>query len=534
MAYDIGPRIGIDGEAEFRKSIQAINANIKSLGSEMKLVTAVYEDNEDSMEALSSKYELLEKTYQKQEEHLAQVSKMLEATRGMYDDNSVEVAKWQRVVSESKTALQKTSKEMDGVRKAMDKLGDETDDAEQAFDDLGDAVEKSSGKFDTFKVAAGNLAARGVETIVSGIGSAVNALVSLDEATEEYRVAQGKLQTAFEASGYSLDTAKNAYAELYVILGDTDTATEAAQLMAKLADSEEDFSKWTKIAAGVAGTFGDALPIEGLIEAANETAKVGQVTGALADALNWAGISEDEFNEALARCTDESERNNLIMETLSGTYDEASQAFYRNNEEVIRSRQNQAKLDEVTARLGETVDSVKNAFMERFGPAIADAAEDVAAFIEGIDEQALFDKFDWAFDAIKSVWDGAQPYFDEIGSFLEGAFETLEGVWTGDFQAAADGIGKVVRSIVDTVRQAAHDIANSGLVKGLRDLANTDYSYVPSYGNSTSKEDNTASDYGYVPSYGSQTGSGGDVILDGQKVGVVLRNAGRANGAPMF
>lgn len=43
---------------------------------------------------------------------------------------------------------------------------------------------------------------------------------------------------------------------------------------------------------GVSGTFGDALPIEGLIESANETAKVGKVTGVLADALNWAGISE--------------------------------------------------------------------------------------------------------------------------------------------------------------------------------------------------------------------------------------------------
>lgn len=36
-----------------------------------------------------------------------------------------------------------------------------------------------------------------------------------------------------------------------------------------------------------------ASPIEGLTEATNETAKTGQITGSLADALNWAGVSED-------------------------------------------------------------------------------------------------------------------------------------------------------------------------------------------------------------------------------------------------
>ena len=57
--------------------------------------------------------------------------------------------------------------------------------------------------------------------------------------------------------------------------------------------------KWTRIAAGVYGTFGDALPIEGLIEAANETAKTGKVTGVLADAINWAGCQKMRLMKAL-------------------------------------------------------------------------------------------------------------------------------------------------------------------------------------------------------------------------------------------
>ena len=87
----------------------------------------------------------------------------------------------------------------------------------------------------------------------------------MDSATEDYRIAQGKLNTAYEAAGYSAETAATAYNEFYQILGDTDTATEASQLLSKLVQNEQDVTKWTRVAAGVSGTFGDSLPIEGLI-----------------------------------------------------------------------------------------------------------------------------------------------------------------------------------------------------------------------------------------------------------------------------
>lgn len=196
------------------------------------------------------------------------------------------------------------------------------------------------------------------------VGAAAGALtagfLAMDGATEEYRIAQGKLNTAFDAANMSADAARASYRNFYAILGDTDTATEASQLLAKLTRSEEDITKWTKISAGVLGTFGDSLPIEGLIEASNETAKVGTVTGVLADALNWVGISEDKFNEQLEKAGSEASRNKLIMDTLSTSYDKASDAFYANNQQVINSRRNQATLQEVTAKLGDASAKVKN------------------------------------------------------------------------------------------------------------------------------------------------------------------------------
>lgn len=198
-------------------------------------------------------------------------------------------------------------------------------------------------------------------------GAVTAAFLAMDSATEEYRIAQGKLNTAYEAAGYSAETAATAYNEFYQILGDSDTATEASQLLSKLVQNEQDVTKWTRVAAGVSGTFGDSLPIEGLIEATNETAKVGQVTGVLADALNWVGISEDKMNERLERTSSEAERNQILLETLTGSYSDAADAFYRNNEQLIQSRKNQAAMSAMTAKLGNASAIAKNSLMRLFG-----------------------------------------------------------------------------------------------------------------------------------------------------------------------
>lgn len=261
------------------------------------------------------------------------------------------------------------------------------------YDQSVQEVAQSGSSLGTKLKSGLGTAAKAVGTGIAAVGAAATAavggLLALESSTEEYRVAMGRLNTAFETAGYGAETAKESYSAFYGILGDTDRATEASQLLAQLAENAEDVSVWTNIAAGVNGTFGDSLPIEGLIEAANETANVGTVTGVLADALNWVGISEDEFNEKLAECSSESERNRLIMETLATQYDEASEAFYRNNDALVKSRENQTKVNDALAKVGDAVAKVKNALLEQFAPAIEKVSEKFADFISNIDVDAL-------------------------------------------------------------------------------------------------------------------------------------------------
>ena len=292
-------------------------------------------------------------------------------------------------------------KEAKKSAESVGKLSDTFENAEKDADSFGSSLSKLS---DTAKgVAIGDLISNGVQTAIGGLTDLAGAIWNLDETTEEYRIAQGKLDTAFEAAGLSSEAAKQSYTEFYKILGDTDTATEASQLLATLAHDESDIATWAEIAAGVYGTFGDALPIEGLIEAANETAKTGEVTGVLADALNWAGISEDEFNAKLSELSTEAQRNQLIADTLSSTYSKAAKSFEENNESVIKARENQVALDEAMAKVGETIADVKNALLEKFAPAISEIGTKIADFISGIDVDSLLDSLGNLVDIFKAL-----------------------------------------------------------------------------------------------------------------------------------
>jgi len=292
-------------------------------------------------------------------------------------------------------------KEAKKSAESVGKLSDTFENAEKDADSFGSSLSKLS---DTAKgVAIGDLISNGVQTAIGGLTDLAGAIWNLDETTEEYRIAQGKLDTAFEAAGVSSEAAKQSYTEFYKILGDTDTATEASQLLATLAQDESDIATWAEIAAGVYGTFGDALPIEGLIEAANETAKTGEVTGVLADALNWAGISEDEFNAKLSELSTEAQRNQLIADTLSSTYSKAAKSFEENNESVIKARENQVALDEAMAKVGETIADVKNALLEKFAPAISEIGTKIADFISGIDVDSLLDSLGNLVDIFKAL-----------------------------------------------------------------------------------------------------------------------------------
>lgn len=450
MANDGTVKIGVNfDEDDIKKEFESLKKESEKVGHSLKDIEDALKINPGNVDLVIEKQKLLASAVENSKRQVDLLNDEMQKAKssGLAEKDADAYRKLAIALSNAEAGAKDYEKQLKDVNNQLGKGSKNTSSFSSALSKLG-GVAKTALK--------GTVAAVG--GIATAAAGAVTGLLALESATEEYRVAQGKLNTAFEAAGYSTETAKQAYTEFYKILGDTDTATEASQLLAKLATNEEDVSTWTNIAAGVFGTFGDSLPIEGLIESANETAKVGQVTGVLADALNWAGISEDEFNEKLAACTTESERNQLIMDTLSGTYNEASEAFYRNNEELIRARENQALLDETLAKLGDTISKVKNNLLSEFLPAITSvvaAFDDLINGVEGADE---------AFS--NAISDMVTSLVERLPEFLSFGVDVLQAILQGiitNLPTLLDGLVQVVTEIGAALVELAPMLLDAGI-----------------------------------------------------------------------
>ena len=260
-------------------------------------------------------------------------------------------------------------------------------DSSEAENSISKTEEKSNKLSDslTSGIATAGKWAGGIATAAAGVATAIGgAFVSVAENTREYRNEMAKLETAFQTAGHTSEAAKATYGELNAVLGDSGQAVEASNHLAQLCKTEEELQKWTDICTGVYATFGDSIPIEGLTEAANETAKVGTLTGSLADALNWAGVNEEEFQASLDKCNTEQERQALITETLNGLYDEASDTYKEANADIIEANKAQEEMNATMAEIGAIAEPVitlfKNMFAEMltsYMPAIQQLAEDL-------------------------------------------------------------------------------------------------------------------------------------------------------------
>lgn len=282
-----------------------------------------------------------------------------------------------KVIVENKEAidaLSETAEEAENTGKSADKIGD-------GFKKNGEVTKKSGMDM---KQVFGMVASAGaaVVTTIVAIGTA---MVELADSTREYRLEMGKLETAFTSAGHTTEEATETYQTLYSILGETDRAVEASQHIAKLCENEAQMKAMTDACIGAFALFDDSLPIEGLMEAANETAKTGQLTGVLTDALNWAGSSEEEFQAKLDACNTERERAALITGELIALYADSAEAYKKNNKDIIAATSAQEKLNAATAKWGKAAEPIATIWKEIQAMFISSAADMLDPFGQAAD-----------------------------------------------------------------------------------------------------------------------------------------------------
>ena len=414
MAVDIGPRIGIDGEKEFRQELNNINQQLRTLGSEMKVVTSAFEDGDQSEAALAAQTDVLNRQIDVQRQKLTQLQKGLDASAEKYGENDTKTLRWRQAVNEATASLNKMESQLKQTTSEVDDLGESMDDIDGSGGGLGALFSSSGG--------IGSLLTKGaaIGVAVAGVQQLTGAMFDLVDSTQEYRTIMASLESSSTAAEYSAEQTAQTYGRLQSVLGNTQTAATATANLQAIGLSQEELMTITDASIGAWARYGDSIPIDGLAEAINETIQAGSVTGAFADVLNWAGTSEDEFNAKLEAANSTTERANIVMQELANQgLAEAGAAWIENNQDITAANEATDKMDQAMARLGETLAPVAADLKNLGADAInflIDQVEGAIDFFDDLPAKAL----DAGEDIIEGLWNGINNMGDWISEKIQG------------------------------------------------------------------------------------------------------------------
>lgn len=344
MADDL-KRVGLvfkaDGTVDFKKSLAEVNSSIQENRSAFKLAQSQWDENTKSAEKLQDRQKYLAKQTEDYSDKVKLLERELKELENSEERNEDAINKKKNQLNQAKASLNNYKK---GLSDVEQEIQDGTDKIKKYTKEIEDFGDKAS------KVGDG---LSGVSTAAAGVLAGAAALVP---ATEEYRKVMGSLEVSSEMAGYTAEQTEETYKSLFGVLGDDQSASTTTANLQALGLSQEQLNQLVNGTVGAWAKYGDSIPIDGLAEAINETAKVGAVTGTFADVLNWAGTSEDAFNEKLAACSTESERANLIMQELANQgLMQAGEKWKENNKNLVEGNEATAEFKEETAELADTI-----------------------------------------------------------------------------------------------------------------------------------------------------------------------------------
>ena len=140
MAVNIGPKIGIDGEAEYRKQINNIIQQAKTLDSEMKVVASTFGKNATAQEKAAKSGNVLAQQFDVQQKRVKLLADMLEKSAKKFGENDNATLKWKQAVNEATAQLNNMEREMKENASAADDLGDELKEGGKKAISFGDVL----------------------------------------------------------------------------------------------------------------------------------------------------------------------------------------------------------------------------------------------------------------------------------------------------------------------------------------------------------------------------------------------------------
>ena len=255
MAVNIGPKIGIDGEAEYRKQLQNIIQQQKTLKAEMQETASGFDKNTTAMEKAKAKAENLNKQIELQKTRVEEAKKMVEQSTEKYGEADSRTQKWKEALANASTELnnlQKELKDTNPVKAFSDDLktaADKVDKISSAIGTVGDALTKKVTMpimaVGGASIAAFNDVDKGMDIVIKKTGATGEALTDMQDRAkalaktmpvsfEEAGTAIGEVATRFDLAGEDLEKLSEKFLQ-FAQINDTDVSGAIDNVQAAMA-----------------------------------------------------------------------------------------------------------------------------------------------------------------------------------------------------------------------------------------------------------------------------------------------------------
>jgi phage-related protein len=451
MAYDIGPRIGIEGEKEYREAINQIVLKQKTLGTEMDVVNSKYDKNDKSLEAVSARNEVYTKQIEAQKEKLELLKQGLQAATEKYGENDKVTQGWQQAVNKATAELNKMERQLSdnlaetqGAAKETKNLSGATEEATEKSRKFSDALKSVGETLGKGIVAAAQATATAIAAVGAAAVAAGKQIFDLTKSSGEYA---DELITTSVQTGVSTEALQEwGYAARFIDT-EVDTITKSMARNIKSMDAARDAQiKWQKsienqVAAGKIS-----------IEQADEMIETGQgfetaYTKLGVRVMNANGTLRDsqevyyDVIDALGRLENETERDAIAMEIFGKSAQELNPLIKAGSAELKRLGQEAHDMgvvldEEALGALGDFDDTMQriDAQTEAIGRNLA------VTFLP----------------AVSSVMDGVQDVLGTISTSLKDGIQpedikTIGGVISEKLVEGISTISEYLPDIIETV-----------------------------------------------------------------------------------
>lgn len=362
---------------DFKSAMQEANRAVKLANSEFKAVSSGMDDWSGSTDGLAAKLRQLGDVHDAEKRKLDVLQVAYQQTVAEQGAASAAAVDLQTKINNQQAVVNEAQKKIETYADKLKELQDGAGDGASDLGKLGDAAKRSGD--DAEDGADGWSIMKGVvaDFISNTISGAIEALKSAAEATREYRRDMAQMAQNAADAGQDMGAMKDVLKDVAAVTGETDAAMEGLNMLMATGLDTTNLTNAAEAFAGAATKF-DGLKFEGLAEGLQESLAVGQAVGPFAELIERMGGDLEAFNEGMAACTTQAEKQQYAMKWLNESgLQEVHDSYVQNNADLVEAEKAQFRHNEAMAKLGAVIEPINTALtnlgaiiMEKVAPVV--------------------------------------------------------------------------------------------------------------------------------------------------------------------